>query len=51
MTDKKPVDKKPVVPNSKEYIFGILFLKRCSDVFDQRREVSPEVPKNAHDRR
>ncbi|MDD2774771.1 MAG: N-6 DNA methylase [Gallionella sp.] len=23
----------------KEYIFGMLFLKRCSDVFDQRREV------------
>lgn len=22
----------------KEYIFGMLFLKRCSDVFDQRRE-------------
>ena len=22
----------------KEYIFGVLFLKRCSDVFDQRRE-------------
>jgi type I restriction enzyme M protein len=22
----------------KEYIFGTLFLKRCSDVFDQRRE-------------
>jgi hypothetical protein len=22
----------------KEYIFGILFIKRCSDVFDQRRE-------------
>jgi type I restriction-modification system DNA methylase subunit len=21
----------------KEYIFGMLFLKRCSDVFDQRR--------------
>jgi hypothetical protein len=24
----------------KEYIFGMLFLKRCSDVFDQRRERS-----------
>ena len=23
----------------KEYIFGMLFLKRCSDVFDQRREL------------
>ena len=22
----------------KEYIFGILFLKRCSDVFDQQRD-------------
>ncbi len=22
----------------KEYIFGMLFLKRCSDVFEQRRE-------------
>ena len=22
----------------KEYIFGMLFLKRCSDVFDQRRD-------------
>lgn len=22
----------------KEYIFGMLFLKRCSDVFDQRRK-------------
>ena len=22
----------------KEYIFGMLFLKRCSDVFDQHRE-------------
>jgi type I restriction enzyme M protein len=22
----------------KEYIFGMLFLKRCSDAFDQRRE-------------
>jgi len=22
----------------KEYIFGMLFLKRCSDMFDQRRE-------------
>jgi type I restriction enzyme M protein len=22
----------------KEYIFGMLFLKRCSDVFDERRE-------------
>ncbi|WP_199559569.1 type I restriction-modification system subunit M N-terminal domain-containing protein [Paracoccus sediminilitoris] len=22
----------------KEYIFGILFLKRCSDVFEQQRE-------------
>lgn len=22
----------------KEYIFGMLFLKRCSDVFDQRCE-------------
>src|SRR5271154_5141750 len=22
----------------KEYIFGMLFLRRCSDVFDQRRE-------------
>ena len=22
----------------KEYIFGMLFLKRCSDLFDQRRE-------------
>ncbi|WP_147694287.1 type I restriction-modification system subunit M N-terminal domain-containing protein, partial [Vogesella mureinivorans] len=22
----------------KEYIFGMLFLKRCSDVFDQRQE-------------
>ena len=22
----------------KEYIFGILFLKRCSDVFDQQHE-------------
>ena len=22
----------------KEYIFGMLFLKRCSDVFDQRRQ-------------
>ena len=22
----------------KEYIFGMLFIKRCSDVFDQRRE-------------
>jgi type I restriction enzyme M protein len=22
----------------KEYIFGMLFLKRCSDVFDQSRE-------------
>lgn len=22
----------------KEYIFGMLFLKRCSDVFNQRRE-------------
>ena len=22
----------------KEYIFGMLFLKRCSDIFDQRRE-------------
>ncbi|MDF9392447.1 MULTISPECIES: type I restriction-modification system subunit M N-terminal domain-containing protein [Methylococcus] len=22
----------------KEYIFGMLFLTRCSDVFDQRRE-------------
>ena len=29
----------------KEYIFGMLFLKRCSDVFDQRREqvVAQEV--------
>lgn len=29
----------------KEYIFGMLFLKRCSDVFDQRREevISQEV--------
>ena len=25
-------------PEIKEYIFGMLFLKRCSDVFDQRRE-------------
>ena len=24
----------------KEYIFGILFLKRCSDVFDQQRDRS-----------
>jgi type I restriction enzyme M protein len=23
----------------KEYIFGMLFLKRCSDVFDERREI------------
>ena len=23
---------------SKEYIFGMLFLKRCSDMFDQRHE-------------
>jgi type I restriction enzyme M protein len=22
----------------KEYIFGMLFLKRCSDVYEQRRE-------------
>jgi type I restriction enzyme M protein len=22
----------------KEYIFGVLFLKRCSDLFDQQRE-------------
>ena len=22
----------------KEYIFGMLFLKRCSDVFEQRRQ-------------
>lgn len=22
----------------KEYIFGMLFLKRCSDVFEERRE-------------
>ena len=30
---------------SKEYIFGMLLLKRCSDVFDQRREqvVAPEI--------
>ncbi len=29
----------------KEYIFGMLFLKRCSDVFDQRREqvISQEI--------
>ncbi len=29
----------------KEYIFGMLFLKRCSDVFDQRREqvISREI--------
>ena len=26
------------VSEPKEYIFGMLFLKRCSDVFDQRRE-------------
>jgi len=30
----------------KEYIFGMLFLKRCSDVFEARRaaEVRPRFP-------
>ena len=29
----------------KEYIFGMLFLKRCSDVFEQRRvEVKGSAP-------
>ena len=29
----------------KEYIFGMLFLKRCSDVFEMRREQkSPDQP-------
>lgn len=35
----------------KEYIFGMLFLKRCSDVFDQRREqvVAQELAANKTD--
>ncbi len=33
----------------KEYIFGMLFLKRCSDVFDQRREeVAAQLVKDGH---
>ena len=31
----------------KEYIFGMLFLKRCSDVFDQRREEVIRLELNA----
>ncbi len=31
----------------KEYIFGMLFLKRCSDVFDQRREEIIKLQKEA----
>ena len=31
----------------KEYIFGMLFLKRCSDVFDQRREEVIEAERKA----
>ena len=33
----------------KEYIFGMLFLKRCSDVFDQRREqVAAQLQESGH---
>ena len=28
----------------KEYIFGMLFLKRCSDVFEQRRAATTHRP-------
>ena len=31
----------------KEYIFGMLFLKRCSDVFEQRREEVLDLERNA----
>lgn len=31
----------------KEYIFGMLFLKRCSDVFEQRREEVIQLEKQA----
>ena len=31
----------------KEYIFGMLFLKRCSDVFEQRREEVIQLEKEA----
>lgn len=31
----------------KEYIFGMLFLKRCSDVFDQRHEEVVQLEKDA----
>ncbi|MHB8765287.1 MAG: type I restriction-modification system subunit M [Deferrisomatales bacterium] len=31
----------------KEYIFGMLFLKRCSDVFDQRREAVIRLEREA----
>lgn len=34
----------------KEYIFGMLFLKRCSDAFDQRREqVVAQLLESGHD--
>jgi type I restriction enzyme M protein len=34
----------------KEYIFGMLFLKRCSDVFDQRREKVIRLKSKRQDR-